>query len=162
MQKKRRRDVSRTVPLVVGSVLLAGAVTLGALSPWTGPAFSAFLRQSSLGQVILSVTVVSTSQGGGSNDTSSNTSSSGGGGGGAVGAASPAATPAVPEQPAALGLAQGDINGDGKVTLADFSILAYWYKRTLTAEAKAQVDINGDGKVTLADFSILAYYWNRV
>jgi hypothetical protein len=50
-----------------------------------------------------------------------------------------------------------DLNGDGKVTLADFSILSYWYKKP---NPPAYVDLNGDGKITLTDFSILAYQWN--
>jgi hypothetical protein len=52
-----------------------------------------------------------------------------------------------------------DLNCDNKVNLIDFSILAYWYKRPLTKEAKQKVDLNGDGKVDLVDFSIMAYYW---
>jgi hypothetical protein len=52
-----------------------------------------------------------------------------------------------------------DLNCDKKVNLIDFSILAYWYKRPLTKEARQKVDLNGDGKVDLIDFSIMAYYW---
>lgn len=52
-----------------------------------------------------------------------------------------------------------DLNCDGRVNLVDFSILAYWWKRPLTAVAKQRVDFNGDGKVDLVDFSILAYHW---
>jgi len=51
---------------------------------------------------------------------------------------------------------KGDIQGDGKVNLIDFSIVAYWYKR---ANPPAKVDLNGDGKVDLIDLSIMAYYW---
>jgi len=56
---------------------------------------------------------------------------------------------------------RGDVNGDCKVNLIDFSIVAYWYKRTLTGTF---IDIektmlNADGKVDLVDFSIMAYYW---
>lgn len=54
---------------------------------------------------------------------------------------------------------KGDLNKDNKVNLIDFSIAAYWYKRTLTERAKTEVDLNKDGKVDLADFSIMAYYW---
>ena len=55
-----------------------------------------------------------------------------------------------------------DLNGDGKVNIVDFSILAYWFKRPLTAAAVKQcVDQTQDGKVSLADFSILAYYWTK-
>lgn len=52
-----------------------------------------------------------------------------------------------------------DLNCDGRINLVDFSILAYWWKRPLTAEAKRRVDFNGDGKTSLVEFSILAYYW---
>ncbi len=56
---------------------------------------------------------------------------------------------------------KGDINGDGRVNLIDFSIAAYWYKRALTPAFKTieAKRLNGDGKVNLVDFSIMAYYW---
>lgn len=98
---------------------------------------------------------------GGTTASSPGAVSSGGGGGGG-GAIVPATnTTATTTRVAAGSQKKGDISGDGKVNIADFSLLAYWYKRTLTAQAIASgVDLNGDGKVTLADFSILAYYWN--
>jgi hypothetical protein len=52
--------------------------------------------------------------------------------------------------------ARGDVNGDCKVNLVDFSIVAYWYKRQ---SPPAKVDVNGDGIVNLTDVSIMAYYW---
>lgn len=52
---------------------------------------------------------------------------------------------------------KSDVSGDGKVNLIDFSVLAYWYKRSAPP---AKVDLNGDGKVTLVDFSIMAYNWS--
>lgn len=56
---------------------------------------------------------------------------------------------------------KGDLNGDGRVNLVDFSIGAYWYKRTPAgAIIQTEIDrLNGDGKMNLADFSIIAYYW---
>lgn len=51
---------------------------------------------------------------------------------------------------------RGDINCDVKVNLVDFSIAAYWYKRS---NPPANVDINNDGVVNLIDFSIMAYNW---
>jgi hypothetical protein len=44
----------------------------------------------------------------------------------------------------------------------DFSIAAYWYKRTLSADFKKieKERLNGDGKIDLTDFSIMAYYWS--
>lgn len=50
----------------------------------------------------------------------------------------------------------GDLNGDCRVDLIDFSIMAYWYERE---NPPALVDLNHDGKIDLIDFSILAYYW---
>jgi hypothetical protein len=50
----------------------------------------------------------------------------------------------------------GDLNGDCRVNIVDFSIMAYWYERT---NPPAMVDLNHDGKINLVDFSILAYYW---
>lgn len=49
-----------------------------------------------------------------------------------------------------------DLNGDARVNILDYSIMAYWYKRS---GFPIKVDLNGDGKTNLADFSILAYCW---
>ena len=56
---------------------------------------------------------------------------------------------------------KGDLNKDGKVNLVDFSIAAFWYKRTLGVTFKPlEVEyLNGDGKVDLVDFSIMAFNW---
>lgn len=106
---------------------------------------------------VLSVIVLdppSQGSGGGSSNSSGGGGAAGGGGGGGAPLASNLPLPAT--------ASKGDLSGDGKVTLADFSILAYWYKRTLTQAAiTLGVDLNKDGKVSLADFSILAYYWKR-
>ena len=51
---------------------------------------------------------------------------------------------------------KGDINGDNKVNLIDFSVAAYWYKRLSPPLA---IDLNKDGMVDLIDFSIMAFYW---
>ncbi|OGI88771.1 hypothetical protein A2914_03090 [Candidatus Nomurabacteria bacterium RIFCSPLOWO2_01_FULL_41_21] len=53
-------------------------------------------------------------------------------------------------------LGKGDLNGDNKINLIDFSITAFWYKRS---NPPASVDLNADGKIDLVDFSILAFYW---
>jgi hypothetical protein len=50
----------------------------------------------------------------------------------------------------------GDLNCDSRVNLVDFSIIAFWFKKT---GPPAHVDLNGDGSVTLVDFSIMAYRW---
>lgn len=56
---------------------------------------------------------------------------------------------------------KGDLNKDGRVNLVDFSIAAYWYRRSLSALAVPfeTEHLNGDGKIDLVDFSIMAFYW---
>lgn len=49
-----------------------------------------------------------------------------------------------------------DLNGDNRVNILDFSIMAFWYKRL---GFPARVDLSDDGKVNLTDLSILAYCW---
>ena len=51
---------------------------------------------------------------------------------------------------------RGDLSGDCRVNIIDFSILAYWYGRALPPPA---FDLSHDGVITLVDFSIMAYYW---
>lgn len=51
---------------------------------------------------------------------------------------------------------KGDANGDKRVNLIDFSIIAYWYKKP---NPPITADLNSDGKVDLIDFSIMAFYW---
>lgn len=55
----------------------------------------------------------------------------------------------------------GDLNGDLRVNLTDFSIAVYWYTRPLTAQfrAKEASCLNNDGRIDLVDFSLMAYYW---
>jgi len=56
---------------------------------------------------------------------------------------------------------RADFNGDGRVNLLDFSIVAFWHKRTLSSDfnVKEKIHLNGDSKVDLVDFSIMAFYW---
>ena len=56
---------------------------------------------------------------------------------------------------------KGDLNDDCRVNLVDFSIAAFWYKKTPSAAfgLKEKERLNGDKKVDLVDFSIMAYYW---
>jgi hypothetical protein len=49
-----------------------------------------------------------------------------------------------------------DLNNDSRVNLLDFSIMAFWYKRT---GFPRKVDLNSDLRVNLTDLSILAYCW---
>lgn len=67
----------------------------------------------------------------------------------------------VTAAPVAKCPAKGDLNGDCKVNLVDFSIAAFWWKRPLTATAKQNIDdkLFPDGKIDLRDFSVLAFYW---
>ena len=51
---------------------------------------------------------------------------------------------------------RADLNGDCRVDLVDFSILAYWYKKP---SPPLNNDLNNDGMVDIIDFSILAFYW---
>lgn len=51
----------------------------------------------------------------------------------------------------------GDCNVDQRITLVDFSVLAYWYGK---ANPPKCVDANNDGTIDLIDFSIVAFYWN--
>lgn len=51
----------------------------------------------------------------------------------------------------------GDCNVDQRVTLVDFSVLAFWFGKK---NPPSCVDTNKDGKINLVDFSILAFYWN--
>jgi hypothetical protein len=56
---------------------------------------------------------------------------------------------------------KGNLSGDNRINLIDFSVAAYWYKRPLSEEFKKleKERLNGDGKIDLIDFSIMAYYW---
>lgn len=56
---------------------------------------------------------------------------------------------------------KSDINGDARVNLVDFSIIAFWYGRALDVEFLAieAEALSGDGKIDLVDLSILAFYW---
>lgn len=51
---------------------------------------------------------------------------------------------------------QYDLNGDGRINLIDFSILAYWYGKP---NPPAALLFDHTNTVDLTDFSILAYYW---
>jgi len=51
---------------------------------------------------------------------------------------------------------RADLNNDCAVNLIDFSILVYWFDKSLPP---GEVDLSGDGVVNMTDFSIMAYYW---
>ena len=48
----------------------------------------------------------------------------------------------------------GDLNGDGKINLVDFSILLFHF-----GTDHEIADLNNDGRVNLTDFSILLFNW---
>jgi hypothetical protein len=50
----------------------------------------------------------------------------------------------------------GDFQGNGRVGLVDFSMLAYWYNRP---NPPVEYRLDGAEAIDLTDFSILAYYW---
>jgi hypothetical protein len=60
-------------------------------------------------------------------------------------------------------LRAGDINGDNRVTLTDFSVLARSFN-TVGGQPNfdAAADLNGDNRVDLVDFSLLASNFNQV
>lgn len=74
----------------------------------------------------------------------------------------PVAPPTTPPEPEGSGGERSsDINGDGRVNLIDFSILAFWYNKLLSNDFREieREFFNGDGVVNLIDFSIMAFYW---
>ena len=57
-----------------------------------------------------------------------------------------------------------DLNNDGKINVADFSILMFYWDKSLSEMKDKPVngcaDVDGDGFVGLADFSVMMYKWN--
>ncbi len=54
--------------------------------------------------------------------------------------------------------APGDISGDGRVNIIDFSILLFWWGDT-SERGLSAADINKDARVDLKDLSIMLFYW---
>lgn len=57
-----------------------------------------------------------------------------------------------------LSAIKGDVNGDGKVTVTDLSLMKSYIVGTLNSSSRfieRNADINGDGKITLTDLSLL-------
>lgn len=52
---------------------------------------------------------------------------------------------------------RGDLNGDGKVNILDFSIMLSRFNKKLSGVG----DLNGDGKINILDLSILLSGWNK-
>jgi hypothetical protein len=55
---------------------------------------------------------------------------------------------------------RGNVNGDCKVNIVDFSILLFWWN-TKVQRGLDIADINKDGKVNIVDFSILLFHWTE-
>lgn len=51
--------------------------------------------------------------------------------------------------------ANGDLNGDGRVDIFDFSIMMFWW-----GTDNGCADQNNDGRVDIIDFSIMLYWWS--
>lgn len=51
----------------------------------------------------------------------------------------------------------GDINGDGRINIIDFSIMLFFWNQRSPKNACA--DINQDGAVNIFDFSIMLFWW---
>ena len=62
----------------------------------------------------------------------------------------------IPAQLPPQAPAKGDLDTNSRVNLVDFSIVAYWYKKS---NPPVKVDLNNDRVVNLIDFSIMAFYW---
>jgi hypothetical protein len=60
----------------------------------------------------------------------------------------------VGEKPQGNAKKRADVNGDGKVNLADLSILLFNWKKS-----SPQADVNSDGVVNITDFSIMLSAW---
>ena len=56
---------------------------------------------------------------------------------------------------------RGDLNGDGRVNLIDFSIAGFWYEKVLSRSMRVleSAQLNGDNVINLTDLSIMAFYW---
>lgn len=57
-----------------------------------------------------------------------------------------------------------DLNGDGRVNLLDFSVLAFWFNKPAPTNAAqlavfTKLDLNSDGKIDLTDASVLVSQW---
>ena len=62
----------------------------------------------------------------------------------------------LPAAPAAA-RKPGDVNGDGRVNIVDFSIMLFFWNQRNPQNPEA--DINKDGTVNLFDFSIMLFWW---
>lgn len=60
------------------------------------------------------------------------------------------------------GLLTGDVNGDGKVNLADAKLVMQYCngKKKLNGRQKKSADVNGDGKVNLTDAKLIMKYYH--
>lgn len=63
----------------------------------------------------------------------------------------------IPEPEPARILKLTDLNGDGKIDIADFSILLFYFNKPISIASR--YDLNTDGIIDIIDASILFYYW---
>lgn len=51
----------------------------------------------------------------------------------------------------------GDVNGDGRINVADYMLVKRSVLRTYTLneEQKSSADVNGDGRINIADYTLL-------
>ena len=54
----------------------------------------------------------------------------------------------------------GDVNGDGKVNMKDYSLLQQYLNNWDVTIMKSSADVNADGKINMKDYSLLQKYLN--
>lgn len=54
----------------------------------------------------------------------------------------------------------GDLNLDGRVDIADMSIMLYWWN-TPDPRGISIADLNKDGRVDISDMSVMLFYWTK-
>lgn len=72
------------------------------------------------------------------------------------GGATPALTPTLSPTPTPVPIA-GDMNGDGEVTIIDYTLyMSYWLLNNIE-----KADLNGDGNKSVIDYTIFMNAWNN-
>jgi len=57
-------------------------------------------------------------------------------------------------------ISPGDVNGDGKVSISDYTLIRYDILglKSLPSEYSSAGDVNGDGKITISDYTLVRYH----